>query len=340
MPVALVLRRHGQNAVGVDVEDDLDLRDAAWGRHDAFQVETPQRAVAAGLGALALKDVNLDLRLAVFRAVENTSSLRVGMVVFREMSAVMTTTERLDAQAERRDVQQDHVLHVAREHARLNRRAERDDLVRVDALVGLLAEELGDHLLDDGHTRRATDQHHLGDVRRGLAGIGERLLAGVKGALHQVVDHRLELGAGQPDIEMLRAGCVGREERQVDRGLELRAELDLGLFRRVLETLQNHLVAAHIDAGVLLELGHEVLDDALVDVVAAQVRVTVGAHDIDDLVTPPRGSKCRTYRHRSRRPAMRWSSVLSRPYASAAAVGSLTIRFTSSPAILPASLVA
>ena len=35
-----------------------------------------------------------------------------------------------------------------------------------------------------------------------------------------------------------------------------------------------------------------------------------------------------------------WSDSLSSPYASEAAVGSLMIRFTSSPAILPASLVA
>ena len=35
-----------------------------------------------------------------------------------------------------------------------------------------------------------------------------------------------------------------------------------------------------------------------------------------------------------------WSCSLSRPYASAAAVGSLMMRLTSSPAILPASLVA
>ena len=38
--------------------------------------------------------------------------------------------------------------------------------------------------------------------------------------------------------------------------------------------------------------------------------------------------------------AMRWSLLLSRPYASAAAVGSLTMRLTSRPAMRPASLVA
>src|SRR5690606_1387641 len=45
---ALVLGRHVQDAVGVDVEGDLDLRQATRGRRDAFQVELAQRLVARG----------------------------------------------------------------------------------------------------------------------------------------------------------------------------------------------------------------------------------------------------------------------------------------------------
>ena len=52
---ALVLGRDVQNAVGVDVERDLDLRQAARRRRDAFQVELAQALVAGRDFALALE---------------------------------------------------------------------------------------------------------------------------------------------------------------------------------------------------------------------------------------------------------------------------------------------
>ncbi len=83
---------------------------------------------------------------------------------------------------------------------------------------------------------------------------------------------------------MLRARGVGREEGQVDRRLELVRELDLRLLRRVLQTLEHHLVLGDVDAAVLAELGAEVVDDLLVDVVAAEVGVAVGADDVDHVL--------------------------------------------------------
>ena len=59
-------------------------------------------------------------------------------------------------------------------------------------------------------------------------------------------------------------------------------EFHLGLFRRFLQSLQGHLVFGEIDALVLLELVDDPVDDALVDVVAAQVRVAVGGLHFDD----------------------------------------------------------
>ena len=75
--------------------------------------------------------------------------------------------------------------------------------------------------------------------------------------------------------QVLRTGRVGRDERQIDLGLEQRGKLHLGLFRRFLETLQRHLVLRKIDALFLLEFGDDPVHHALVDVVAAEVGVTV-----------------------------------------------------------------
>ena len=76
--------------------------------------------------------------------------------------------------------------------------------------------------------------------------------------------------------------CVGGDERQVDVGLHHRGELHLRLLRRLLQALQRHAVLAEIDAVALLELGDDPVDDALIEVVAAEVRVAVGRLHLDD----------------------------------------------------------
>ena len=76
-------------------------------------------------------------------AVEKTCDFDVGMVVLRSISRVMTPPSVSMPERQRRDVEEQDVLDVAGEHAGLDRGADRDDLVRVDALVRLLAAEHG-----------------------------------------------------------------------------------------------------------------------------------------------------------------------------------------------------
>ena len=135
---ALVLRGDVHDAVGVDVEGDLDLRDAARGRGDAGQFEGAQRLVVAGELALALEDLDGHGRLVVVRRGEGLAPLgrdgRVALDQVRHDAALG-----LDAQGQRGDVDQQHVLALALQDAGLQGGADGDDLVRVDALVGLLA---------------------------------------------------------------------------------------------------------------------------------------------------------------------------------------------------------
>ena len=77
---------------------------------------------------------------------------------------------------------------------------------------------------------------------------------------------------------------VGRDERQVDVGRRLLRQVLLGPLGRFLEPLQGHLVLAQVDAVLLLELVGDVVDQHLVEVVAAQVRVAVGGLDLEDAV--------------------------------------------------------
>jgi hypothetical protein len=125
-------------------------------------------------------------------AVEKISLFFVGMVVLRGMSGRHHAAKRLDTERERRDVEQEEVLDLARQDATLERRANGDHFIRVDSLVRLLAEQFLDHLLHARHARGAADEHHLVDVLRLQAGIGQRLRHGTDRALHQRLDQLLQ----------------------------------------------------------------------------------------------------------------------------------------------------
>ena len=140
------------------------------------QMELAERAVVARHRALALQHVHFDA-VWLSAAVEKISLLRVGIVVLRSNQLRHHAAQRLDAERQRRDVEQQHVFHFAGEHAGLNRRADRDDFVRVHALVRFLAEEFLDDLLHLRDARRAADEHDFVDLARVDAGIVERLLA-------------------------------------------------------------------------------------------------------------------------------------------------------------------
>ena len=60
-----ILGGHGHDAVGIDVERDLDLRDAPRRRRDRLQLEAAETHVVGRHGSLTLHHVDFDLRLVV-----------------------------------------------------------------------------------------------------------------------------------------------------------------------------------------------------------------------------------------------------------------------------------
>ena len=137
------------------------------------------------MGALALQDVDLDAGLVVGRGAEDLALAGGDRGVALDERG-HDAAQRLDAERQRGDVEEEDVLDLALEHAGLDGGADGDDLIGVDALVGLFAEELADLLLDQGHARLAADEHHLVDLGGGDTGVGERLVAGAEGLLNQV----------------------------------------------------------------------------------------------------------------------------------------------------------
>ncbi len=167
------------------------------------ELELAERLVVLGHLALALQDVDLDRGLVVLGRREHLALARGNRRVALDQLGHHAALG-LDAQGQRRHVQQKHVLDVAREHARLDRGAHGDDLVGVDAPVGLLAGELFDLLLDGGHARHAADEHDVLDL-------GDALVFGVVDRLahrrHDTIEQRArefgQLRARQPGVEVL-----------------------------------------------------------------------------------------------------------------------------------------
>ena len=134
------------------------------------------------------------------------------------------------------------------------------------------------------------------------------------------------------------------DERQVDVRVLHRRELDLCLFGSFLQSLQRHLVVRQIHAFSVFEGLDQEIDDALVPVVTAKVRIGLRWTSPRRRPHQSRVLKRRTSHHQGSNTSTVCSSpslVRSPCMAAAAAVGSLMIRSTSSPAILlPASCVA
>src|SRR5262249_41430855 len=133
-------------------------------------------------------------------AVEKTSLLRVGIVVFRGISVVITppivsipSDSGVTSSSSRSLTSPASTPACTAAPTVPPRRADRDDFVGVDALVRLLAEQVLDDLLDLRNARRSADQHHFVDLRRVHAGVGQRLTRRADGLLQEIVDELFEL---------------------------------------------------------------------------------------------------------------------------------------------------
>ena len=274
----LVLGGHVQNAVGVDVEGHFNLRHAAAGRRNPFEVEFAQELVRSGHFAFALVDLDGHGGLIVFGRREDLA------VLGRDRGVALDhrghhAAERFNAEGQRRHVEKQHVVAFAREDRTLNGGADGDGFVGVDVLARFAAEEFADDFLHARHAGLTAHEDHVGDVGLRGARVGEGLAARFDRALNQIFDEAFELGARDVEVQVLRTRGVGRDVRKVDFRFLTAREFDLGLFGGVLQTLQSEDVLGEVDARVLAEFADDVVDQALVEVFAAEERVAVrGEH--------------------------------------------------------------
>ncbi len=118
-----------------------------------------------------------------------------------------------DAQAQRGHVEQQHVLDRTAQHPTLNRGADRDGFIGVHVLARVLAEKLAHLVLHLGHPGLTANQQHVVDLADAQSGVLQRRPAGTDGFLDQIFHQRLQLGAGQLQIQMLGSAGVGGDIR-------------------------------------------------------------------------------------------------------------------------------
>ena len=167
----------------------------------------------------------------------------------------------------------------------------------------------------------------------------KQFFTGRDGALEQIVAKLLHLRASQLCADVLRPARIRSDKRQINVVLLRAGESDLRFFGFLLDALERVGLLAQIHAALLFEFVEDPIHDAIVPVITAEVSITVCRFDFEDAVAD----------FQNRNVERATAEVVNRDLlvlflvetvCQEAAVGSLIMRNTSRPAILPASLVA
>ena len=282
---AQILCGYVYDAVRVDIEGNLDLRNAAACRRDPIQSELAEGLVVLRELSLTLQHVDVNGRLVIRRRGEDLALLGRDRGVSLDQSG-RDAAHGLNGQGQRSNIQKQDVAcaRVSGQLAALDGSADGNALIRVQALAGLMS---GQHLhliLYGRDTGGAAHQQNLAQLGSGDSRISQSVLYRNRGLFHQVMGQLVELRSGQIHIKMLRAFRRRGDKGQVDVGGGGAGQLLLRLLRRFLQSLHGHLVAGQVDALLLLKLAHHPVDHLVVKVIAAQMGIAVGSQNFDHAV--------------------------------------------------------
>ena len=231
--------------------------------------------------ALALKDVNIDRGLEARGCGEDLAFADgEGGVALNDAGA--DAAERLDAERQRRDVEQQKPLDAAGENAALKAGSHRNALVGIDALEGERAGDGLDKILHGRNAARTADHQHLADLRDADAGVVDGLIDRLARGLHQMIGEVVELRPRQRDVHVQRAAFADGDVGKAHRGGGHGGKLDLGFFRSLAQPLHGCRVAAEVELVLIFEFLDQIIDDALVKIVAAEAVVARGGEHLND----------------------------------------------------------
>jgi len=196
------------------------------------------------------------------------------------------TAGSLNSLGERGNINKEHVLDslglVTGENGSLDGGTVGNSLIGVDGAVkNLSVEEVGEHGLDLGDTGGTTNEDNLVDVSLGGIGVGQDHLNWGHALFEEINAELLELGTGEVEREVLTLG----KSLALNDGLMSSGEGTLGLLALGTETSKSSVVALDVNtAGALLEFGHAELDKSVVEILTAQMGVTIGGLDLEDSI--------------------------------------------------------
>ena len=160
---AFVLGSNVKNTISVDIKRHFNLRHAARCWRDTVKHKAPQTLVIIGKFALTLQDMDLHLRLIIGSRREHFALAgRHSGITLDQLGR--HAAHRLNTKAQRRHVQQQHILDVASQHAALNGCTNSHHFVWVNALHRIFAEQLLHPLDHCWHTSHTANHHHVLDV--------------------------------------------------------------------------------------------------------------------------------------------------------------------------------
>ena len=152
-----------EDTIRVNIERHFNLRHAAWCWGDTIKHKAAQALVIIGEFTLTLQDVNLYLRLIVGSRREHFALAGWhGGVTLDQLGRY--AAHRLNAEAQWRHVQQQHILDVASQHTTLDGCTNRHHFVWVDTLHWIFTEQLLHSLNHRWHAGHTTNHHHVLDI--------------------------------------------------------------------------------------------------------------------------------------------------------------------------------
>ena len=197
------------------------------------------------------------------------------------------TAQSFNTQRQRRYIQQqDRACTLIACHlTTLNCCTDCNTFIGVDALEGLLACVFLYCILYGRDSCGTANQQNLIDFTCGQTCISQRLFYGAHGAFYQVMCQFVKFCSCQCDIQMLRTILIHCDERQVDVCGGYCRQLLFRLFCCFFQSLHCHFILRQIHAFCFLEFIYQEVNHSLVEVIAAQMCVTVCSQNLDNTVT-------------------------------------------------------
>ena len=172
---AQILSGNVHDAICVDVEGNLNLRNATTCSRNTGELELAQGLVVLGHLTLALQNVDLYRSLIVgCGGIDFRLAGRNGGVAVDHLGHY--AAHGFNAKGKRGNVKKKDALNVASKNAALNSCAHCNNLIGVNRHVGLLARHVLHQLLNSRHTGGTANEDYLVNIARRKASVAQSLL--------------------------------------------------------------------------------------------------------------------------------------------------------------------